>query len=302
MNGRTTTGALIALAGFLLVFLPEQAEGRTKSKRGHHHHSPSGQAANGKTKSKKHVSTCVASYNRATELIAASQVDQAKESLAKCQRKTCGRNLRRECTTLAAQLKAGFPSGAPVLAEASLPIASPSPPEVKKEAVPQAADPQSTESEGVGRQIAKAHEAQAAEVEEPDSEGTASRAFTHNAAARKGTSEGGSTWPIYALGGVGVLALGTAGLFTYWGRQDNNTLLSSCAPDCDPASVHHIRMLYLAADVSIGIGVVALAASTWLYLRSPGSEQRASTRMALIRSLDVQTTSSGAFATVGGVF
>jgi hypothetical protein len=114
--------------------------------------------------------------------------------------------------------------------------------------------------------------------------------------------EAGASWVAYALGGVGLVGVGGAGLFTYWGRQDNSALRSSCSPDCNPASVHHIRMMYLAADVSGAAGVAALVASTWLFLQSRSTEEKSSNQMARLHTLDVRPTPSGAYATVGGTF
>ena len=114
--------------------------------------------------------------------------------------------------------------------------------------------------------------------------------------------EAGASWLAYALGGVGLVGVGGAGLFTYWGRQDNSTLRSSCAPDCNPASVHHVRMMYLAADLSGAAGVVALAASTWMFLHARTPDEKSSHQLARLRMLDVRPTASGTFATVGGTF
>jgi hypothetical protein len=115
-------------------------------------------------------------------------------------------------------------------------------------------------------------------------------------------SEGGASFSAYAFGVVGLLGVGSAGLLTYWGRKDNHELMQTCGTDCNPASVHHIRMLYLASDVALGVGAVALVASTWLFLRSGGSEEKEPPRVARVKVFDVHPTSSGAFATVGGVF
>jgi hypothetical protein len=40
----------------------------------------------------------------------------------------------------------------------------------------------------------------------------------------------------------------------------------------------------------------------WLYVRSRGTEERASTRVAHVGSFDLQPTPSGAFASIGGTF
>jgi hypothetical protein len=134
-----------------------------------------------------------------------------------------------------------------------------------------------------------------------DSEEARPKVSTAGRAARQGRAEGGASWTAYALGGIGVVGIGGYAALTWKGRQDNNTLIQSCKPDCSLASVHHIRMVYLAADISMGVGIAALVASTLLFATSPSAET-ASTRLAHISAIDVQTTPSGALATVGGAF
>src|SRR5579859_6934048 len=104
----------------------------------------------------------------------------------------------------------------------------------------------------------------------------------------------------YVLGAAGLAGVGSFGLLTYWGRKDNNKL-AQCAPYCSQDSVDHIRKLYLAADISLGVGIAALgAAATWM-IASPGgaSEERANKPRYVV---DVRPTPAGAFASVSGTF
>jgi hypothetical protein len=112
----------------------------------------------------------------------------------------------------------------------------------------------------------------------------------------------GSPWSAYALAGVGLLGVGGYGAFTLKGRADNDALIAGCKPDCSPTSVHHVRNLYLAADISLGIGVAALLASTYLFFRSDSAEESQRSRTSHISGLIVEPTSSGAVAAVGGTF
>jgi hypothetical protein len=141
-------------------------------------------------------------------------------------------------------------------------------------------------------------------LEEPDSDSDSIEpaGFKRKARVSEAPPEAGTSWGAYALGGVGLVGLGGAALFTYWGRQDNSALRSACAPDCNPSSVHHIRMLYLAADAAAATGVAALIASTWLFLHARNSEETSAKQMARLRLLDVRPSASGAYATVGGTF
>jgi hypothetical protein len=128
------------------------------------------------------------------------------------------------------------------------------------------------------------------------------RALNRKLRVSETKAEAGPSWVAYALGGVGLAGLGGAALFTYWGRQDNNALRSTCAPDCNPASVHHIRMMYLAADASGAAGVAALIASTWLLWHPGRSEEKSANQTAHLRRFDVRPSASGGYAAVSGTF
>ncbi len=69
------------------------------------------------------------------------------------------------------------------------------------------------------------------------------------------------------LGGVGVAALGAFGYFGLRASADSNRLHDICAPACDHASVQALKTKVLVADVALGVGVVGLAAATFIALR-----------------------------------
>ena len=107
----------------------------------------------------------------------------------------------------------------------------------------------------------------------------------------------------YVTAGVGVAALGAGALLTYWGRKDN-TLLDSCSPGCPQSSADHIHNLYLAADISIGVGLAALAGSYWAYAHSRSNHEEGESEVA-VRSgptLLVAPTASGAMGALSGSF
>jgi hypothetical protein len=114
------------------------------------------------------------------------------------------------------------------------------------------------------------------------------------------STDGAPSAPVlaYVVGGVGVAAVGSAFLLAHWGREDN-LLLDRCAPNCSQDSVDHVSNMYLAADITLGAGVVALGAATWLFLSRPGVED---TKAAQGYRVDVRPMKSGAFATVGSSF
>ncbi len=108
----------------------------------------------------------------------------------------------------------------------------------------------------------------------------------------------GHTGLAWTLGALGVAGAGGFGLLTYWGRTDN-AMLTSCAPTCSAANVRHVRDLYWAADASLGVSVVSLAVSTWLFARATGSSERAPPDAL---SFDVRATRAGGVAAMSGRF
>jgi hypothetical protein len=103
----------------------------------------------------------------------------------------------------------------------------------------------------------------------------------------------------YVLAGAGLASVGAGALLIYWGRKDND-LLSQCSPSCQQSSVDHVKTMYIASDISMGVGLAALGVATWLFASSHPSEDRTPPRAAFV--LGVQPSRSGAFAAVRGTF
>jgi hypothetical protein len=104
----------------------------------------------------------------------------------------------------------------------------------------------------------------------------------------------------YIAAGAGLAGLGGFALFTHWGRTDNEAL-AQCAPNCTQGSVNHIRNLYLVADVSLGVGIVALGAAAWLFL-SGRQDKDAQHGKAPAYAFDVRPSRGTVMATVSGQF
>jgi hypothetical protein len=77
-----------------------------------------------------------------------------------------------------------------------------------------------------------------------------------------------SSWPVmpFVLGGVGVVGVaGFVGLgLSARGQIDG--MRDDCAPRCSASAVDSARATAIAADISLGIGVIALGVATWLWL------------------------------------
>lgn len=71
----------------------------------------------------------------------------------------------------------------------------------------------------------------------------------------------------YALAGVGVVALSS---FAYFGLSANakKRELDGCRPGCDSSLRAPLERDYVVADVSLGVGLVALGLSAWTAIAS----------------------------------
>jgi len=116
--------------------------------------------------------------------------------------------------------------------------------------------------------------------------------------ATNGTKKSGSVLP-YLFTGLGVAALGAGAALTYWGIKDNKKMMNECSPNCLPATVQHVKTLYLASDIALGVGVASLAAAFWTHMANRHAEEKG-TEEAL--RVGVMPTTSGGFASVSGTF
>lgn len=121
-----------------------------------------------------------------------------------------------------------------------------------------------------------------------------------SAAADPGAALTESGLPVLPIvvGGVGVAAIGSAFLLAHWGSEDN-ARLDGCKPNCNTESVDHVRDLYLAADITLGVGVVALGSAAWLFFSDQNDESPAT---AQAYEVTVKRMKSGAFAAIKGAF
>ena len=72
----------------------------------------------------------------------------------------------------------------------------------------------------------------------------------------------------YPLAGLGVVALGSFAVFGLQGRADAADLRAGCGAtaSCTDDQVGAVRSKYLIADISLGVGIVALGAATLVYV------------------------------------
>jgi hypothetical protein len=82
----------------------------------------------------------------------------------------------------------------------------------------------------------------------------------------------GSLVPALVVGGVGVLALGSFAIFGLGGKSDVSELEKNCKPHCAQSDVDAAKQKLLIADISLGIGIVALGVATYLVVARPKIE------------------------------
>lgn len=88
-------------------------------------------------------------------------------------------------------------------------------------------------------------------------------------------SSGGVPTGAWVLGGVGVVGLGSFAFFGLQAKSELNKLKSGCSPDCAPSQADTGKHDALIADISLGVGAVALvSAITWSLLSSSSSNEQ----------------------------
>jgi len=80
-----------------------------------------------------------------------------------------------------------------------------------------------------------------------------------------------SNWPAYALGGVAAVGAASFGYFALSGRAGMSDL-DSCKPNCPRGDVTSVRNKYYAADISLGVSLVALVGTGYWIFSKPKAE------------------------------
>ncbi|MDB4934896.1 MAG: uncharacterized protein JWP87_1868 [Labilithrix sp.] len=283
--------------------------------------------------SPKPPNQCAAAYKTAQEREEAGRLLAARALAVSCAKVSCGMTLMEQCAAMHAQIESDLPSFLPVVTDAAGAPRADVEVRVDGELVasrlegrPLAIDPGAhdvtfttnggsshdqkfalvttvkvnIDARDRGRQIAitlpTSRENVTAQAATPTEIGE-KPAVVDVPPPADGAKQGRSVFP-YVLGGAGIVALGAGALLTLWGRDDNRRL-AQCSPNCSQGSIDHIQTMYIAADVSLGVGVVALGLATVL-LATRSSEAKPPARAAYV--VDVKPAPNGAFTTLSGSF
>jgi hypothetical protein len=81
-----------------------------------------------------------------------------------------------------------------------------------------------------------------------------------------GPTRGGIPWIVWPVGGLGVAGVTAFAVLGLSGKSDESALarpmaMGGCAPYCTPSQVDPIRTKFVVADISLAVGIVALAAA-----------------------------------------
>lgn len=95
---------------------------------------------------------------------------------------------------------------------------------------------------------------------------------------------GGRALPtgFWIFGGVSILALGTAAFFALDGISKKDDL-EACKPRCAPSDVDAMSASFTVADIALGAGVVAVAATVYLLLDRPDEAKSAAMTRTVMR-------------------
>lgn len=118
--------------------------------------------------------------------------------------------------------------------------------------------------------------------------------------------EEGSLVPALVVGGIGVIALGSFALFGIQGKNDVDDL-QKCKPRCAESDVDKARTKLIIADISLGVGIVALAVSAYMIITRPKISDHVDVKASrndkpTYRFDFGPTTTGGGAAALGGTF
>ncbi len=77
---------------------------------------------------------------------------------------------------------------------------------------------------------------------------------------------------VYPLLALGVVGLGSFGVFAGLGKSEQNELEKGCAPRCRDDDLSKMKRWYTIGDVSAGVGAAALLGAAIVYLARPTKE------------------------------
>lgn len=216
---------------------------------------------------------CISAYEQAQTLRKDGRFISAREQAAICARDTCPAILVRDCTRWIGELEASTGSviceakttGGKTLSDVRVTVDG-SELTTRLDGRPHAIDP--------GKHVFRFERGAAIHdetvlVREGEKNRRITASFPESAADSKGLPAG-----FWIFGGVSIAALGTATFFALDGMSKKDDL-EGCRPRCAPNDVDAMSTSFTVADVALGAGVVAVAATVYLLLARPDDARNA---------------------------
>ena len=237
------------------------------------------------------VSHCIDSSDRGQVLRDQGRLIEARDAFLACARESCPGPIRGDCATWSNDVEAKIPTvvlrprddagrdlvqvrvfdGANLLVEQIDGRALPIDPGVHDLRFERQGVPPITV-----RLVAREGEKQrTVDVTWPATSKTAaSPSSSPDASASRGSVPVGA----WILGGVGLVGLGGFGYLGWTAKSEVDDMHDTCAPYCDKSRVDRARTRATLANVSLGVGILAIGAATYVVLTDrpePRSEQAA---------------------------
>jgi hypothetical protein len=288
----------------------------------------------------RRMSSCAASYKGAEELVKAGSLREAKATMLKCTATRCSGQIRKECARRVAEIESDIPTIVPLVQDVSGQPLTDVEVSMDGEVLTSKVDGRALMVDPGSRLFtfksggdvlanlravilqgqrnrtieialrnwgalplvktnipasAPPPDRSMAQASLVDPQGRPEMNIVHEASGKHFTRG------TYAMAALGALGLAGYGATTYLGNRDVKTL-EACQPNCSASSVARVERMFLAGNISLGVGVAALAAGTYLYFTSDSPKAIEVAASQPSYRLAVQPTPAGGFASVSGSF
>jgi hypothetical protein len=225
---------------------------------------------------------CIASHEKAQVERREKKLRAAREHFVACARDACPTAVRKECSSLLAQVEASLPTvvfavkdgeghdtsnvrvsmdGAPILDSLTGAGVDVDPGEhVFRFVLPSG---EANEQKGV---VLEGDKNRKIEADFSAGKAHASAVGSETAPAPAPPPAEKKTIPplTFVFGGVAVVALGSFVYFAATGKSAEKDLASSCSPNCSSSDVSPVHRDYLIADISLAVAAIGTVAAVWI--------------------------------------
>lgn len=259
------------------------------------------------------LDACVAAHTAAQQARTAKRLVQARAQLLLCTRPECPAIARDDCSEWLSEVSRDLPSIVLVITDDAgedltdvtvtvdgARIAGP----VPTDAIPLDPGPHTLRFERDGTapverkivlRVGERNRRVAVRLERKSSALAPKPPTSDDAERETGAPIPAATW---VLGTIGLVGLASFGYFALSGESKQSEL-DDCKPKCSSGDVSSVRTRYIAADISLAVGVLALGGATYFYLNRPSKPEAVRGRDFRIGA---RATPFGMWASLEGAF